>query len=371
MLWTPPAEDIDQIVTRLVDDLVKTYSKAEQDLIKALANEVKAGLDQEGKRDTSLRLQQLRASAEQSAEWLHSVTPEMVEHLVYEAAMLGGASALQQLAAMPGWDAPTREVPTAPAVNNLIGELTSAFDDVQRRILRLPDDLYRTVIAEETAQSLLLGSLPHARQQSAWVRMLSQGVTGFTDKAGRNWNLATYTEMASRTATIRAYRSQHTETHLQNGVEWVTIIGGNDACSKCGPWMNKVLAIQSGAQTGTVQARSAIADEAVSFHVDGTLGDAIEAGLEHPNCRCQRVAFTPGLEPETGAKYDPDLEDDRDRLRALERKVRKLKREQLVDDTSEVQRKIREAQKKIRDHVKDTGIQRQRRREQLNLSNKR
>ena len=37
--------------------------------------------------------------------------------------------------------------------------------------------------------------------QRAWERLLSRGVTGFTDRAGRRWELASYVEMATRAVT--------------------------------------------------------------------------------------------------------------------------------------------------------------------------
>jgi len=73
--------------------------------------------------------------------------------------------------------------------------------------------------------------------------------------------------------------------------------------------------------------------------------------------------------------YDPEAERARARLRELERETRKAKADAAaaVDD---VQRRaandrVRDLQARIRGHVADTGLMRQRYREQISLGNRR
>lgn len=357
------AVTLDQVVEALSASIVALFAREEERLIRALAAEMKRG----DKPDTAIqtRLTVLRREAQQSARRLQAATPAAVHALIGQAMEEGGTEALRQLGLLPE---PTREVPASPAAALLTADLTTRLTDATRRILRLPDDLYRTTIAEEAARALLTGRNQHATQQQAWQKLLAHGVTGFVDSAGRNWDLATYVEMASRTAVTRAYREQHTLTMLTNQISLITIVVGNDACRECGQWAGKVLSLDG--TTGTITVPSAINGEPVKVKIHATIEEALEQGLEHPNCRCQRVGYFPGTTPvQTASVYDPEKERARDQLRAMERRVRHLKRELLVtDQPALVEAKIRAKQQDIRQHVALTGQNRKRYREQLHLS---
>ncbi|MGO1321012.1 MAG: phage minor capsid protein [Galactobacter sp.] len=372
MRWTPPpGEDLADVLDRLTGKLVGVYADAEERLLKAVAAEVGAGLNPD--QLTPAELTRLRQAAEQIRDELAAASPDLIQGLVDAAAEKGMGSALTVLKAMPGLkDAPLRRIPYVQGVANVVADLTNALDDVRARILRLPDDVYRMIIADTTAETLLLGANPVGQQARAWRRYLDNGVTGFVDKAGRRWNLASYTEMASRTATVRAYRSQNEHTMRDNGINLVKVVGGNDMCDKCGAWTGRILSMD-GTPAGSYPMLSAVSDAVVTVRVEGTLDEARAAGLFHPNCRDTTVAFLPGVEPiNTGPAYDPQMEADRDHLRALERRVRKLKRDQILDGPDpSTSKKIADAQAQIRDHVETTGLKRQRRREQLNLGNRR
>lgn len=368
MDWLPPpTESLADIAERLSRGLVGVYAVAEERLLAAIAAEVKAGLDPDKGRGVSLR--RLREAAEATARQLQEATPGQVQDMVDAAARHGQLAALLQLDSLPAWGVATRDIPNAPAVAALSFDLTQALEDTSRRILRFPRDVYRAAIAGQVSEGLLTGRNPLQVQQRGWQALIHKGVTGFTDKAGRNWDLASYVEMASRTATIRAYREQHTASMVANGISLVTIIGGNTMCSKCGAWAGKTLAVHPGSPTGDVRMQSAVSDRMVTVHVAGTVAEARALGLYHPSCRCQEAPALPGVTPKVpSATYSPEREEARDRLRELERRVRKLKREQLTtDDPRAVNAKIRAAQARIREHVEDTGLARQRHREQLNL----
>src|SRR5690625_4073536 len=118
---------------------------------------------------------------------------EMIER----AAEAGMATALTQLAdrGLPGRDYPT----TSPAVYSVLGDLGNALDAAHQRILRVPDDMYREINAIGSAEGILVGRPLRSRHYRIWNQFVSQGIRGFTDVSGRNWNLVSYVEMASRT----------------------------------------------------------------------------------------------------------------------------------------------------------------------------
>lgn len=365
-------EALDRAAARLAG----MFAQAELDLRRALALQVRRGLE----RDPDdvlrhLRLVELRDDTRRIVDALVAATPEQVEEILAAAARDGVATALRELSAL----ATVRDITTVTealtsplAAEALTLDLVSTFEDVTRRILRWPDDVYRRAVAGPTSELLLgLGQTTRTAQAKAWQRLISGATTSFVDKAGRRWNLATYVEMATRTAARRAWGAQHEQTMLDHGMDLVSVVVGSDACQKCAQWAGRILRIGPG-PIGRVRVPRADGDGEVTVHVTGSLESARDQGWQHPNCRCRPVAYLPGMTVTTDATtYDPELEEQRERLRALEREVRKAKVDEASavspEQATEARRAVRDLQAKIRDHVAETGLNRKRYREQVSL----
>ena len=103
-----------------------------------------------------------------------------------------------------------------------------------QRITRYADDAYRAATtagalaqinpALDVVHRTLNSATPAEAQAQAWRELTSRGITGFTDSAGREWNLATYVEMATRTATQRAYNASHRERLTLAGINYFTTL---------------------------------------------------------------------------------------------------------------------------------------------------
>jgi hypothetical protein len=267
---------------------------------------------------------------------------------------------------------PTRALPGAAAAATIRADLTNALADVTRRVLRYPDDVYRRAIAATSTDVVLGMGTTRTAQQAAWNRLLDGGVTGFTDVRGRRWALSSYVEMATRSATRRAFDDAKVTALQDAGVELVTVVVGYDSCEACARWSGRILRTTPG-PTGKLRLQHATEDREVTVHVAGTLDSAKAAGWRHPNCTCTTVAYLPGLSVvQDATTYDPDAEAARARLRHLEREVRKAKGDAAaaVDDESRraANAKVRELQAAIREHVDEHGLIRQRHREQPNLA---
>lgn len=382
--YTPDARDgLDPLVAELVD----LFSSAERRLVAAVALQVRAGLEAgETAPARILRLGDLTARAARIARWLSQTSPDILDRVLVTAQTRGADAALTELAALVGTTraetavavAPVvsplaRVLPGAPAAVLIRADLSNALENVTQRVLRYPQDLYQRAIAA-TATDVVLG-LGNTRtaQQSAWGRLIGQGITGFVDKANRRWNLASYVEMATRSATRRAYDDAKVGTMQDNGVDLVSIVVGSGACERCARWSGKILRTTPG-PTGRIRVPRANGDGEVAVHVAATIDQAKAAGWRHPNCRCQTVAYLPGLSViQDVTTYDPDAEAARAKLRYLERALRTQKVEAMaaVDDVDKraAGAKVRALQARIRDHVAETGLVRQRNREQPNLGN--
>ena len=115
----------------------------------------------------------------------------------------------------------------------------------------------------------------------------AKGVTGFVDKAGREWNLSVYTEMLARTTMMNAHREANINELRLRGYDLVKISSHGTVCKLCIPWEGAILSISGDSNKYP------------------SLADAEAAGLFHPNC----------LHSETGwFDLDDDEEDDEPRV---------------------------------------------------------
>lgn len=279
------------------------------------------------------------------------------------AAQLKLAQRLPQIATLPG--------SSAQAVGALVFDLNSRLDAMNWRITRYPQDAYQRIISMTAPNTLLGTTTGRIGQQRAVQRFLAEGITGFVDRAGRNWRIGSYAEMAGRTAVNRAYQDAGVWRMQQSGLNLVTIVGSASACKKCAPWIGKILSTDG--TTGPVELPHATREQTVTVNVVGTLDAAKAAGWNHPNCTCRVVAYLPGLTvPQHGFEYSEARERERAYQRELERNIRAAKRAVATapDDIARRQaaRDVEDAQREMRDFIRQTGRPRASYREQLHFA---
>ena len=268
-------------------------------------------------------------------------------------------------------------LPHNVTASRLIAEdLASRLGAAAQRITRFGDDAYRAATvngalvqinpALDVIHGVMSKATPAEAQAQAWRELTSRGVTGFTDKAGREWNLATYVEMAVRAATQRAYNASHRERLTLAGITYFTISTTGRPCPLCSPWEGKVLADTPGEVT----------EDGHTFTVAATIEEATAAGLFHPNCKHTLTAYLPGvtlLKPNGWTAQNEADYKNTQKLRALERAVRQARQAQAaaLTDTGRAQagRDIRTAQAAVRTFTQQTGLLRRPRREHTNLGN--
>lgn len=386
----PDGPDPADLIEAFGAELAARYSTAEQVLAEAVAKRayvilaLQAQVDQLGARDVlaaQRRLQDLAVARSAALAELRRIAEQQVvrirrdnlaEKIVRAAARYGEAAAVAQLgvARRLQMNSPIT-TGASSAVAQLTLDLSSRLEVLNARILRYPQDAYQQVIAETAPINLLGGETRLRVQQLAVQRFLADGIDGFTDRADRRWRIGTYAEMAGRTATQRAYQDAGVWRMQQAGVNLVTVVRGLDSCKKCAAWSGKILSTTGDASD--VLLPHAIEDRIVAVHVDGTVQDARNSGWGHPNCRCQLVAYLPGLTiPQGATTYDPKAEAERERQRALERRIRAAKRDaSTAGDQVTRQRALRDvkdAQGDLRSFLAETGRKRASYREQLHFA---
>lgn len=208
--------------------------------------------------------------------------------------------------------------------------LRDMYASIAAQVYRNVPDIYQTAVIDATAESP--GGLPVGPYSAERIRMAQKaldtltdhGITGFTDRAGRNWDLLAYVEMATRTAVSNAYDNVLNAVMLNAGHDliWTFSHSTEGSCPLCIPWLGRVLSL-TGSTTGPVSIVDA-GGQRVSVDVAGTLNEARAAGFRHPNCRCGWVPFHDGadLTPPVPSAEAQALYEASQRQRSLERKVR-------------------------------------------------
>lgn len=363
-----PADPWPQVLEAIIREVTGIYAATEERLIQSVALELRArDITEQAPRLAAV--QRLRAAGEAAAAEVQEQAGPLADDVIMRALSSGESFAEAWTRAVLG-DLPGQRLAHGTIATSLLAQdLHNRFEDVTRRILRWPDDTYRQVIAQTVPGVLIGGDTGRQAQVRAWRDLRRAGVTGFIDSADRRWNLATYVEMATRTATRRAFMDSNLATLSSYGIDLVTPIGGTGMCDACGRWVGKVLS-QGGSGTRTVKVPHSTRDTTVTVRVAGSVDDAIADGFQHPNDRCTLVGYFPGMNQATGPDWTRESEDAQARLRALEVEVRKSKRDEAgalnEEEAKAARRKTRALQARIRDHIDKTGEPRRREREQLN-----
>ena len=238
------------------------------------------------------------------------------------------------------------------AMAALADALSSRLGETDMHVLRTVDDIYRKVMAEATSYALADNATRLQAAQRALYRFAGEGITGFVDSAGRQWNLASYTEMAARTSIHNAARQGVIDGVRATGRDLVMISGSPACCDLCAPWEGQVVSLDC-MTTGYP-----------------TLSDAEADGVFHPGCRHTVAPYVEGL---TRADYyqqgDPERYAAEQQQRYLERGLRQWKRrEALALDPTQAQlaqNKIGEWRRRLEEHVTKHDLPREREREQI------
>lgn len=358
--------------------LVDMYAAAQQEIATNIADRLKAGIDKPGWDHAKLAaLGELRGAVNGILHTLATDTTDQVHQTLTLAFRRGGDAAVAEMAKLGHLDAKAvAEIKRAginpSALNVLAFALRSTLLGTHLRVLRWSLDAYREVVTKAAATGPGLIGTQTRRQvaQKAWSELLRQGITGFVDKAGRRWQLASYVEMATRTVITHAVVQAHSDQLDALGVDLRIVSNAPQECYKCRPWEGKILTA-AGDRRIIIRATSVTTGEPMAVRVAGSVDYAISKGLLHPNCRHTINAYLPGATKVPTNTADPGGDKARQQLRALERDVRAAKTQAAaaIDPAAAAaaRAKVRALQAAIRQHIATapTTLFRQSHREQI------
>ena len=208
-------------------------------------------------------------------------------------------------------------------LNALIKATTEDMSKAENAILRMTDDVYRqSIFKAQMFYNMGAGTLWQAVDM-ATKDFLSAGINCVEYRNGSRVNIASYSEMALRTANKRANLMGSASKREEWGIHTVKVSSHNSACPMCIPWQGKVY-IDDVYGKGTPEESRKSGYPLLSV--------AVKGGMFHPNCKNGCSTYYEGINqpPKEPTKAEIEEMNRRysleQRQRECERNIRKYKR---------------------------------------------
>ena len=220
-------------------------------------------------------------------------------------------------------------------VNALIKVVNNDLKTANTSALRMTNDQYRQIIhksaffvgngvfteKQATAQAtkeLTQKKLTTLAVDEASKNFLAGGLNCIEYSDGRRVNIASYSQMAIRTASLRTHLMGEGDFRASMGRTLVKVTTHGGACKLCTGWQGKVLVddVYSG---GKADGKHTL------------LSEAMAQGFLHPNCRHGITTYYPELEEDEEEETkeiskQPITEDQSQRLNYINRNIKKYDR---------------------------------------------
>ncbi|WP_410652108.1 phage minor capsid protein [Amycolatopsis sp. cmx-4-54] len=329
--------------------LLDVWDLAAERMIIAVARRLARGITTDGwaerkARETLALRDELRAIMAR----LDITSPRLVEQALADAYLIGQRAGKN----LEGF-APLASRPEL--VQTLARRYVEQLHGTHVPIVRAHEDVYRRATTE-TELLMQTGTMVRRDAVAQIVdRLLVSGHDRFPDSAGRRWHLDAYARMAGRTIAGQAVVQGQLDEMVAEGSDVVVISDSPRECKLCRPWEGRLLSI-----TGR-----SVGQDLDGHRVVGTVAEARLGGLWHPNCTHRADPVIPGLTRIRPAKSDPEGYKQTQKLRALERNSRELKRREAaareLGDTPTARKlraEVRENSAAIEAHAAASGLKR-------------
>lgn len=298
------------------------YEQATTDLIRGIARQVAAGADAADWQTRKLEsMSVLRREADEVMTRLDDEVPGTVEEALTSAYRQGTRTASAE-AARAGITGGFGADADREGITRLLEEALRPHRQAILQVRRGTLDAFDDAITRAAGRVLTGTGTRRDAARSALGVLADKGITGYRDASGRQWDLASYAEMATRTSAGHAAIEGHMARLVSLDADLVFVSDSPEECSICRPFEGRVLSI-SGKTRGRL-------DDGVTVLCSAT--EARDAGLYHPNCTHSQSIYLPGftdLPTDTADPIDAGL---REQQRAYERRVRGWKRRVELDE---------------------------------------
>lgn len=208
----------------------------------------------------------------------------------------------------------------------LINETTKNFKKAELSILRYTNDQYKKIIYDAQVYANTGSGTIQQAVDMATKDFLSKGINNIEYSNGAMVNIASYAEMAIRTANKRAYLQGEGAKRNEWRVHTVLVPNRGGGCPYCIRFQGKVF-IDDVWSGGT--------EEESKETGYPLLSTAVKAKLFHPNCKDTIVTYFPGINtiPKVPTKEELEIKKQKyiieQKQRYNERQIRKYKRLEL------------------------------------------
>jgi hypothetical protein len=363
---------------RLAMEIRRIYMDAEIRLLQMIANRLVSGSGDvaEWQREKMNQLSIVLGEANRTVGGVNKKIPKEIEKIIELAILAGDESAVAdlkkalkqiqagqpmpesiQMALFPEEPEPTINIEATlatfggintGAVEALAMATTRTLTSASVPIVRSVDDIYRKTIVAVAGSPLTGVETRREATQRALDQFAKRGITTFDGK--RSWNIASYSEMAVRTAVGQASVQGHIDKMVQMGFDLVQVSDHHEECELCRPYEGKILSVSGGDPK------------------HGSLAEARRNGLFHPGCGHRLNTYFEGLTTPLTNTADPEGDAERQQHRYLERGIREWKRRQAVAVTGDAKKKadakVKEWDDRMKEFINETGRRRKREREQ-------
>ena len=328
-----------------VYDIVGAFQEIEMDLIKSMKRNMKRHIGEELQEDiswTQWQAEMLNGLAQYKAEnadklkGYYSTINDEIEEAIRQAYATGESEQEIELlkAIREGYKVDKTGIGTNAMqgsffkvnegkLNALIKSTTEDMTRAENAILRMTDDVYRqTIFKAQMFYNTGAGTLWKAVDM-ATKDFLSAGINCVEYRNGARVNVASYSEMALRTANKRANLMGSARKREEYGIHTVKVSSHNSACPMCIQWQGKVYI------DDVYGAGSKEESKASGYPL---LSEAVKGGMFHPNCKNGCSTYYEGINqpPKEPTKEEVEEMTRRynleQRQRECERNIRKYKR---------------------------------------------
>ena len=329
-----------------VYDVVGAFQDIEMELIKSMKRNMKRHIGEEFQEEinwTQWQAEMLNGLAQYKAEnadklqGYYSTINDEIEEAIRQAYALGESEQEIEIlkAIQEGFKADKTGIGTNAMqgaffkinenkLNALIKATTEDMSKAENAILRMTDDVYRQTIFKAQMFYNSGASTLWKAVDMATKDFLSAGINCIQYKNGARVNIASYSEMALRTANKRANLMGSANKRMEYGIHTVKITSHNSACPMCIQWQGKVYYDDVYGEV-TPAERRGLGDYPL-------LSEAVKGGMFHPNCKNGCSTYYEGINqpPKEPTKEEVEEMTRRynleQRQRECERNIRKYKR---------------------------------------------
>ena len=294
---------------QLLDRLLEPYTELDVRLTGIIANYVNIGLDDDQIQSTwahqkRVQVQTIARQIQQEVKKLEGLDSIAQELIVQEYLKGVGVTSVDSLIGT-----------NKQALDQMIKQLLGDLKDARLQIVRKASDAYQTIITQTNTGVAIGGRTRIEAARRSLALFADKGITAFIDASGKQWDIRSYTEMATRTGVNNALREGRLVNLTNNGADLIIVRTSPRYCELCSPYKDKVLSI-SGQDTKHPSLDSAKAN-----------------GLYHANCRCSFTKYSRGITNVESTEAIDNTYDEEQDLRNAERYTRKWKRRLAVATT--------------------------------------